>query len=208
VNDIALGGIGEKLGIPVAYLRRMAADNVPLLDANVNGWLARDDRRFLVRCLRYDAAGHDGVARAFLSDRYLRIDNLDVLLAALDGIRKAGVAVEVASCDVTERRMYVRFVSPEIQVMAPQLLRNYRSPFDGRRGSDLPIISGGFIFSNSNSNSNSNSETGFGKYRIAPYLRVEVCKNGQTVDKGGSAAPISAAGSPTTTASSRRWRTP
>ncbi|MBG0568820.1 DUF932 domain-containing protein [Actinoplanes aureus] len=175
LNDIALGGVGEKLKIPVPYLRRMADENVPLLDYNVNSWFERDHRRFLVRCLRYDTAGSNGIARAFLSDRFLRIDNLDVLLAALDGIRQAGVAVDVASCDLTDRRMYVRFVSPEVQVLAPQLLRNYRSPFDGRRGSDLPVISGGFIITN--------SETGFGRYSLAPYLRVEVCGNGQTVDK-------------------------
>ncbi|GGQ83559.1 DUF932 domain-containing protein [Couchioplanes azureus] len=179
LTDISLGGVGDKLGVPVAYLRRMASDNVALLDANVNGWLTHDERRFLVRCLHHDtaaAAPGDGVARAFLSDRFLRIDNLDVLMAALDGIRQAGVAVEVASCDLTERRMYVRFVSPEVQVMAPDLLRNYRSPFDGRRGSDLPVISGGFMLTN--------SETGFGRYTVAPWLRVEVCRNGQTVDRG------------------------
>jgi len=176
LTDIALGGVGQKLDIPVTYLRRMAHENVPLLDSNLNSWLARDDRRFLVRCLRHDTTGGDGTARAFLSDRYLPIDNLDVLLAALDGIRQSGVAVEVASCDLTERRMYARFVSPEIKVMAPQLLKNYRSPFDGRRGSDLPVISGGFLLKN--------SETGYGRYTLAPWLRIEVCTNGQTVERG------------------------
>jgi hypothetical protein len=175
LGDIALGGVGAKLNIPVTYLRRMAQENMPLLDTNVNSWLSRDDRRFLVRCLRH-AAGGDGTARAFLSDRYLRIDNLNVLLATLDGIRQAGVAVEVASCDLTERRMYVRFVSPEVTVMAPRLLRNYRSPFDGRRGSDLPVVSGGFLLRN--------SETGYGRFTIAPWLRFEVCTNGQTVERG------------------------
>ena len=32
-------------------------------------------------------AGSGGVARAFVSDSYKIIDNLDVLLAALDGVR-------------------------------------------------------------------------------------------------------------------------
>ncbi|RSM47764.1 DUF932 domain-containing protein [Actinoplanes sp. ATCC 53533] len=176
LGDTALTGVSAKLNIPAGYLRRMAHENMPLLDTNVNSWLSRDDRRFLVRCLRHRAAGGNGTARAFLSDRYLRIDNLDVLMAALDGIQQAGVAVEVASCDLTERRMYVRFVSPEVKVIAPQLLKNYRSPFDGRRGSDLPVISGGFLLRN--------SETGYGRYTIAPWLRIEVCKNGQTVERG------------------------
>ena len=176
LSDVALGGVGAKLDIPVAYLRRLAAENVPLLDTNVNSWLERDDRRFLVRCLRHSIDSGEGTARAFLSDKYLRIDNLDVLMAAIKGIEKAGVAVQIASCDLTDRRMYVRFVSPEVQVMAPELLRNYRSPFDGRRGSDLPVISGGFLLKN--------SETGYGRYSLAPWLRIEVCRNGQTVERG------------------------
>ncbi|MFI1996736.1 DUF932 domain-containing protein [Actinoplanes sp. NPDC020271] len=176
LNDIALGGIGDKLKIPVAYLRRMARENVPLLDYNINGWLENDDRRFLVRCLREDPASSTGVARAFLSDRYLRIDNLDVLLSVLDGIRETGVHVEVASGDLTDRRMYVRFICPQLQVLAPQLLRDYRSPFDGRRGSDLPIICAGFRLTN--------SETGFGRYRLDPFVRMEVCLNGMTIDRG------------------------
>ena len=176
LSEVALGGVGGKLDIPVAYLRRLARENVPLLDANVNSWLQRDDRRFLVRCLRHSIDSGEGTARAFLSDRYLRIDNLDVLMAAIKGIEKAGVAVQIASCDLTDRRMYVRFVSPEVQVMAPELLRNYRSPFDGRRGSDLPVIAGGFLLKN--------SETGYGRYSLAPWLRIEVCRNGQTVERG------------------------
>lgn len=171
MNDIALTGIADKLGIPIAYLRRMAADNVDLFDVNINSWLARTDRRFLVRCLRTDDG--TGVARAFLSDRYNRIDNLDVLLAALSGIRDAGVRAEVTGCDLTDRRMYLRIVSPEVRVLAPRLLANYRSPFDGRRGADLPYVSGGFLISN--------SETGCGAFSLAPWIRVEVCRNGMTM---------------------------
>jgi hypothetical protein len=174
MNDIARSGVADKLNIPLPYMRRMATENLPLLDHNVNSWLERDHRRFLIRCLRGDSGL--GVARAFLSDRYARIDNFDVLLAALDGIRQAGVNTQVATCDLTDRRMYVRVVSPDVQVAAPQLLKNYRSPFDGRRGEDLPFISGGFLITN--------SETGCGRYGIAPWLRVEVCRNGMTVDRG------------------------
>lgn len=174
MNDIARSGVADKLNIPLPYMRRMATENLPLLDHNVNSWLERDHRRFLIRCLRGDSG--PGVARAFLSDRYARIDNFDVLLAALDGIRQAGVNTQVATCDLTDRRMYVRVVSPDVQVAAPQLLKNYRSPFDGRRGEDLPFISGGFLITN--------SETGCGRYGIAPWLRVEVCRNGMTVDRG------------------------
>jgi hypothetical protein len=72
----------------------------------VNGWLAGDDRSFFVRCLRGD--GGTGVAGAWLSDGYKPIDHLDTLMAVFDGIRAAGQDVSIDSCDLTERRMYVR----------------------------------------------------------------------------------------------------
>jgi hypothetical protein len=69
--------------------------------------------------------------RAFLSDGYKIIDNLDVLLAVLDGVRQAGAPVQVDGCDLTERRMYVRVVCEQVRVLAPALLAGYRSPFTG-----------------------------------------------------------------------------
>jgi hypothetical protein len=107
-TDVCEQGIADKLGIPAAYLRKMREHKPDLYDANVNGWLARDDRRFLLRCLRGENGM--GAARAFLSDGYKIIDNLDVLLAALDGVRQAGMPVRVDGCDLTQRRMYVRIV--------------------------------------------------------------------------------------------------
>ncbi len=106
-----------------------------LFDANVNGWLAGDDRSFFVRCLRGND-GQAGVARAWLSDGYKPIDHLDTLMAVFDGIRAAGHPVPIDSCDLTERRMYVRVRCEAVQVLAPALLSGYRSPFSGapRRG--------------------------------------------------------------------------
>lgn len=168
INDVANSQIADKLAIPLPYLRRMHSDAVDLFDANVNGWLARTDRRFLVRILREEHGG--GIARAVLSDRYSRIDHLDVLMAALEGIRDCGVPVTIEGADLSERRMSVRVHSPHVQAMAPQLLANYRSPFDGRAGVDLPVVWGGFMITN--------SETGFGAFTIVPRLHVRVCRNG------------------------------
>src|SRR5690606_28447616 len=61
-------GLASKLGIPLPYLRRLREHKPDLYDANVNGWLADADRRFLVRGL--NGNGGHGVARAFLSDSY------------------------------------------------------------------------------------------------------------------------------------------
>lgn len=42
---VADEGISDKLRIPLAYLRRMRAENVPLLDDNVNSWLREEPGR-------------------------------------------------------------------------------------------------------------------------------------------------------------------
>jgi hypothetical protein len=172
-TEVCDQGLADKLAIPAAYLRRLRTDHVSLYDANVNGWLARTGKRYLIRGLRGENGG--GVARAFLSDGYKVIDHLDVLMAALDGIRQSGMVVNIEGCDLTERRMYVRVVSDTVTALAPTLLRGYRSPFTGASGADNPVVFGGFVLSN--------SETGCGAFSLTPRLVVQVCNNGLTISK-------------------------
>ena len=122
-TDVCDAGIAGKLGIPAAYLRKMRVSRAGLFDANVNGWLAGDDRSFFVRCLRGDD-DQTGVARAWLSDGYKPIDHLDTLMAVFDGIRAAGQDVTIDSCDLTERRMYVRVRCEAVQVFAGFVVAN------------------------------------------------------------------------------------
>jgi hypothetical protein len=206
-TEVADEGIADKLGIPLAYVRKMRATRPDLYDANVNGWLhgrvkvtaegrevvhPADDRKFLVRTFR-NPDGGPGVARAMLSDGYRVIDNLDVLVAALDGIRDAGVDVAFDGCDLTERRMRVRVVAPAVEALAPVLLEGYRSPFGngarrvgpapweteaGRahgwlRPDERPVVFAGFEIAN--------SETGGGAFTLTPRLVVKVCRNGLTI---------------------------
>jgi hypothetical protein len=165
--------IAAKLKIPLEYLRRLRTDAPGLWEANVGHWLGEAGeagKSYLMRFL-VDRERGGGVLRALLSQRYGIIDNLDVLLCALDGIRAAGVDVEIVSCDLSETKMYVTVVAPQIAVAAPGLLAGYRSPFDpSRTGETMPIINAGFRFSN--------SEVGSGKFTIVPWLRAQVCGNG------------------------------
>lgn len=196
-------GLADKLGVPVGYLKRLREDRPDLYDANVNGWLhgrkalvrtprvegcfapqpepvvvregiPADPRSFLVRTFRGDD-GSTGIARAFLSDRYAVVDNLDVLMAALDGVRDAGVAVDVSGGDLTDRRMVVRVCCPEVTALAPVLLAGYRSPFTGASGDENPTVFAGFKLSN--------SETGGGAFTITPEITVQVCNNGMTMTR-------------------------
>lgn len=161
--------------------QRVTPEEMDTLPRNPHGagWLKRpaipgDDRSFLVRCFRGDDGG-EGVARAFLSDRYALIDNLDALTAALAGVKDAGVEVEIDGCDLTDRRMYVRVKAPAVQLLAPTLLGRYRSPFTGASGADNPTVFAGFVISN--------SETGGGAFTITPRLVIQVCSNGMTITK-------------------------
>jgi hypothetical protein len=174
-TEVCDHGLAEKLGIPAAYLRRTRHDRPALYDANVNGWLDGDPRKFLIRCLRPADTTRPGAARAFLSDGYKRIDNLDVLMAALDGVRQSGVPVEIDGCDLTERRMYVRVVCEQVTALAPALLDGYRSPFTGAVGADNPVVFAGFVISN--------SETGCGAFTLTPRLVVQICRNGMTITR-------------------------
>jgi len=189
------GDIAAKLDIPVRYYRRMRASAPWLLDANVNQWLAEQECRYLVRAMTDGRGG--GIVRALLSDTYGIINNLDVLMAMLDGLQQAtsesghddaggdagggdgggdgAAGVEITSCDLTPNRMYVAVQSNTVTAMAPQLLANYVSPFTGARGADNPVVFGGFILAN--------SETGKGRYTITPRLTVQVCDNGLQLEK-------------------------
>lgn len=199
---VGVEGIATRLDIGTRYLRKCLAENPPLADANVNGWTQHEsmqDKKFMLRLLRSDdpsADAVDGVVRAFLSDSYRTIDNFDVLLAALSGMKKAGIVDPLISADLTERRMVVKVTCPQIAVHAPELLKDYRNPFgDGERAlgawtPDMvaraagtegmgykpgtePILFAGFQISN--------SETGGGAFRITPRLEVRVCRNGLTI---------------------------
>ena len=180
------GDLADKLGIPVAYLRRLREQRIDLFDANVNGWMRGsvsptavtdiepDGRNFLLRTF-LDPDGGVGIGRALLSDSYRALDNLDMVTAVFAGIREAGVDVEVQSCDVTETRMAVKITAPEVQALAPQLLKGYRSPFTGNEGSDNPVMFAGLVFAN--------SETGGGAYTVVPRIVAQVCTNGMCIKR-------------------------
>ena len=177
---VADEGVADKLRIPVGYLRRMRAEHPDLYDMNVCGWLEKDpERRFMVRTFRGDT-GPDGkpgqgVARAFLSDSHKVIDNFEILLAALEGVRRAGHPVQITGCDLTDRRMIVRVESQAVAIQARELLKGYRSPFTGQTGDELPMVSAGFVITN--------SEVGAGAFSITPRAVIKVCSNGLTIAK-------------------------
>lgn len=184
-------GVSDKLGIPLAYVRRLRAEALDLYDANANEWLRRApvDRTFLLRLLRVEGEQlpveglPNGTLRALLSDRYRAIDNLDVVLATLDGVRKGGIDPQSLqiSADLTDRRMHVRVTSPEISTNVQALVEGYRVPgAPDRAGRDYPLLYAGLVISN--------SEVGEGGFSVRPRVVWQVCTNGQTMTREGMRA--------------------
>lgn len=146
LNDIAHRQIGQNLNIPAKYYDKMRSEYPELLTTNVNGWFKRNPQRRMVRTL-------DGTARAYLSDRYRRIDNFEVAQTVLPIIGNLQGAF-VESCELTDSRMYLKVVNQRIEA-------------EVRKGD---IVQAGIAITN--------SETGQGSVSVSPLIYRLVCKNG------------------------------
>lgn len=146
ISEIAHRQIAERLGIPYKYYERMRQENPALLDCNINSWLNTTPEKRMLRTL-------DGKLRAFLSDRYRRLDNLELVDHVLPVIT-AMKGCEIASCDVTETHLYLKVIN---KTMKTEIV-----PGD--------IVQAGFVVSN--------SEIGLGALKVEPLVYRLVCKNG------------------------------
>lgn len=152
ISDIALHQIAEKLKIPFGYFDRMRREQPALLDNNVNTWLqAGGTETRLVRTL-------DGRVRAFLSDRYRRLDNYDVAEYVLPILERLPGAA-LASAELTESRMYLKYVCHNVSCEI--------APGD--------IVCAGVAVKN--------SEVGWGHLPVEPLLFRLLCSNGLIVDE-------------------------
>jgi hypothetical protein len=153
INEIAHNQIGEKLGIPSRYYDRMRIEQPDLLAENVNTWFREKPARRMVRTL-------DGTARAFLSERYRRIDNHEIAQAVFPMIADMKDAT-VESCEITEKRMYLKVLNRRIQTEIV--------PGD--------VVQSGLLISN--------SETGLGSVNVMPLVYRLVCSNGMIAADSG-----------------------
>ena len=146
LGEIAHRQLAERLGIPYKYYERMRAEYPVLLDENVNGWLTKNPEKRMLRTL-------DGRLRAFLSDRYRRLDNLELVDHVLPVISQMK-GCEVVSADITETHLYLKVIN---KTMKSEIV-----PGD--------IVQAGFVISN--------SEIGLGALKVEPLVYRLICKNG------------------------------
>lgn len=148
IRDTAHDQISTWTGIPRAYYRRMQENYPELLAKNVNQWMQHEPKPRLIRTL-------DGHARAFLSNRYRRIDHTEVLQSILPVLGEIGLSSsDIVSCEVTDRKLYLKALFPKVQG-------------EVTKGD---VVQSGIVISN--------SEIGQGAVSAQPLIYRLVCLNG------------------------------
>lgn len=160
VNDHCHGQIAEHTKIPAPYYRRMQNEAPELLGRNIREWFDKYPAERMVRTL-------DGGARAFMSNKYSRMDDdafANVVLPAIYEVPGA----EVVSCGMTDLKTTIKMKSP-------------RFTRDVKVGDSVQF---GVAFSN--------SEVGCGRLTGSLFAYRLVCLNGMVIeDEQFAAAHIS-----------------
>lgn len=156
INDVAHEQIAEHTGIPKKYYDRMRTEHPQLLANNINEWFNKYPANRMVRTL-------DGRARAFLSDKFNNtLDNYDFATATLPILSQR--KLEIMSCEITERRLYIKAVDAQL----------FRDVPVGRRMGDgshtiFDTCAPAVVLSN--------SEVGYGRLIVETGVFTRACTN-------------------------------
>jgi hypothetical protein len=149
LNELTHKQIADRLQIPQRYYNKMRTEYPSLLDDNINSWFNKSPERRMLRTL-------DGNVRAFLSDRYRRLDNLELADAVLPIINEMK-GTEIMSSQINETHMYIKVISKKLKAEI----------------TIGDVVQAGIVISN--------SEVGLGSLKVEPLLYRLVCKNGLIV---------------------------
>lgn len=154
INENTHGQISARLAIPKKYYDRMLSDAPTLLSQNVNTWFQANPEPRMVRTITdRGPAGTDGLARAFLSNRYRRIDHIMVAQAVLPQILEHGGLTPIQNA-ITDNHLFMKFVNPRVEAEVAV---------------GDPVQAGFAI---------TNSEVGKGAYSVEMFLYRLICLNG------------------------------
>lgn len=158
ITPYAHGQLSDHLGIPKKYYDRMASEQPALLTANINAWLKADpENKRMLRTL-------DGRVRAVLSPKFRALDNFDLASAVLPTLMEK--RIQVVSAELTETRMYIKGILPELSDELPAGLA-----YGGhnRIGTDRGHLVAAIVISN--------SDIGAGTLRVEPSVFTTWCTN-------------------------------
>ncbi len=95
--------------------------------------------------------------RAFLSNRYRILDNHEILEMVIPELKEMGDGIRIASCNVTDEKMYLKVVNTNIEAAI-----SVGDP-----------VQAGFVLSN--------GELGNGSISVEPFIYRLICTNGLTL---------------------------
>jgi hypothetical protein len=173
-TERAFRAVAQRLDIPPKYLMRLAYEDNSELNVlaahNVNTLAALSPKGALYRFLHTEDEGL--LLRAVVSDKFLTLDSDTALVAIVKGLQNNSLDIGDAEveADWTMDRLRMRIHVPQVGVSALDLLRDYKSPFDGKRAEKMPMLFAGVEIAN--------SDTGNGAFSVAPRAVFEVCSNG------------------------------
>jgi hypothetical protein len=163
IGDIAHGQIAEHTKIPKSYYDRMKTEAPGLLANNIREWFGKYPAPRMFRTL-------DSGNRAFLSDRFNTLDNVDFGEAALPMLLERNL--DVMSCEITERRLYIKAVDKRLFRDVPV---GYRMG-DGSH-QIFETFAPAIVLAN--------SEVGFGRLVVETGVYTSACTNLALFAKGG-----------------------
>lgn len=152
-TDHAHGQVASYSGVPKLYYDRLKAEKPELLALNVNHGIAKaagelNRGKAETRMVRT----WGGKVRGFVSSSYRRLDSYDLAQTVLPIL--ADERMEVVSSEITDTRMYLKALTPKMQV-------------EVRPGD---VVQYGLVISN--------SDVGAGSVRVEPLIYRLVCANG------------------------------
>lgn len=108
---------------------RRLKDGYDVMDKlyNANTWFKHESSQRMLRTL-------DGSARAYLSNRYRYIDNIDIAGVTLPILNRLP-DIRFESCQITESHMYIKAVPPHLQTeVSPSDIVQVRAIISRRQG--------------------------------------------------------------------------
>lgn len=166
LTDHALGQMSTDLSIPKKYFDRMKVDAPELFRSNVHHWLYNEPKSRLVRGLTNGYYPMTG--RAWMSDKFRRLDNIEIARTLLPEFENLGTPVEFHQAAVTDTRLYIRALFPRIEREV------------GPKVGD--VVRWGVEIKN--------SEIGAGSLTISGFVLRLVCTNGMVATKALNARHV------------------
>jgi hypothetical protein len=158
MTDHAVGQIATDLKIPKRYVDRMRSDAPDLFRTNVHHWMYNEPKARMIR--GYTNGDADMTGRAWMSDKFRRLDHMEIARTLLPEFDALGHQVEFHQAAVTESRLYIRALFPGIERDIAKVGDTVRWGVEIR-----------------------NSEVGAGSLTISGFMLVLTCTNGMTATK-------------------------